>query len=201
MENKVTATSALGTAWVDLRQYDQSYFDRGRPGWMILVWWFVQAIAFPLTPHFANGLRAQLLRWFGATIGQGVVIRPTARFTYPWRVELGDYCWVGDDVVFYSLDWIRLGAHSVVSQKSYLCTGSHDITDLAFGLQTAPIAIGSGAWVTTDCFVAPGVTIGANAVVGSRSSVFRDLPEGWVCFGNPCKPVRERSMQTGKVNG
>jgi putative colanic acid biosynthesis acetyltransferase WcaF len=201
MGNKVTATSALGTAWVDLRQYDQSHFDRGRPGWMILVWWFVQAIAFPLTPHFANGLRAQLLRWFGATIGQGVVIRPTARFTYPWRVELGDYCWVGDDVVFYSLDWIRLGAHSVVSQKSYLCTGSHDITDLAFGLQTAPIAIGSGAWVTTDCFVAPGVTIGANAVVGSRSSVFRDLPEGWVCFGNPCKPVRERSMQTGKVNG
>jgi putative colanic acid biosynthesis acetyltransferase WcaF len=173
--------------WFDLRRYDQSGFDRGRPGWLILVWWLVQSILFPLTPHFLNGARAALLRRFGATIGKGVVIRPTARVTYPWKLQVGDYSWIGDDVVIYSLDRVRLGDHCVVSQHCYLCTGSHDRHDPAFGLETAPIAIGHGTWLAADCFVGPGVTIGANTIVGARSSVFKDLPGRMVCFGNPCQ--------------
>lgn len=177
----------------DLRRYDQSDFDRGRPGWFILLWWFVQAVTFPCTPHPLNGLRCTLLRWFGARIGQGVLIRPTARFTYPWKVEIGDYSWIGDDVVFYSLDPIHVGEHCVISQRTYLCTGSHNIQDPTFKLMTQPIAIGNGAWVAADCFVGPGVQIGANAVVGARSSVFTSLPEGQVCWGTPCRPRYPRT--------
>ena len=180
---------------VDLRQYDQSWFDPGKPKWLILIWWLVQAIAFPLTLHAHHAPRRVLLRLFGAHIGKGVVIRPTARFTYPWKVEIGDYSWVGDDVVFYSLDWIRVGQHCVVSQKSYLCTGSHDYQDPAFGLKTAPITLENGVWLATDVFVGPGVRIGANTVVGSRSSVFSDLPGQQICLGTPCRPQRLRSMQ------
>jgi putative colanic acid biosynthesis acetyltransferase WcaF len=179
-------------AWMDLRTYDQSEFDRGRPGWLILLWWLVQAIVFPLTPHFASGLRCVVLRWFGAAIGQGVLIRPTARFTYPWKISIGDWSWIGDDVVFYSLDDITIGEHCVISQKSYLCTGSHDIRSTQFDLTTAPIVIGNGVWIATDCFIAPGVTIGANSVVGTRSSVLRSLPPAQVCWGNPCKAQYER---------
>jgi putative colanic acid biosynthesis acetyltransferase WcaF len=173
---------------VDLQRYDQSWFDRGRPGWVILVWWFVQAIAFPLTPHSFHAPRAALLRLFGARIGRGVMIRPTARFTYPWKISIGDYSWIGDDVVLYSLDQIEIGTHCVISQRSYLCTGSHDIHDPSFKLTTAPIAIGNGAWIATDCFIAPGVKIGANAVIGARSNVLRDIPQRQVCWGNPCRP-------------
>ncbi len=182
-------------ALVDLRRYDQSWFERGRPGWYILLWWLVQALLFPLTPHSAHGLRVWLLRRFGARIGRGVSIRPTARFTYPWKVKIGDYSWVGDDVVFYSLDQITLGEHCVISQKSYLCTGSHDPQDPAFGLQTAPIIMGNGAWLATDCFVAPGVQIGANAVIGARSTVLKDIPNQQVCWGSPCQPRYERVVQ------
>lgn len=184
-------------AWVDLGRYDQSWFDRGRPGWFILLWWLVQAIAFPLSPHFLSSFRVSLLRLFGAKIGQQVIIRPTARFTYPWKVSIGDYSWVGDDVVFYSLDQIAIGSHTVISQKTYLCTGSHDIKDPTFNLQVAPIQIGNGVWVATDCFVAPGVIIGSNAVVGARSSVFASLPEGHVCWGTPCRPHYVRSIKEG----
>jgi putative colanic acid biosynthesis acetyltransferase WcaF len=173
---------------VDLRQYDQSWFDRGRPGWLILFWWFVQAIAFPLTPQPLHSLRRSILRLFGAKIGRGVQIRPTARFTYPWKIEIGDYTWIGDDVVLYSLDRIYIGEHCVISQKSYLCTGSHDPQDPAFGLVTQPIMIGNGAWIAADCFIGPGVKIGANALIGTRSTVFKNMPEGQVCFGSPCLP-------------
>jgi putative colanic acid biosynthesis acetyltransferase WcaF len=182
-------------AWVDLRRYDQSWFDRGRSGGFILLWWLVQAIAFPLTPHSFHGARAFLLRRFGAQIGKGVAIRPTARFTYPWKVCIGDYSWIGDDVVLYSLDQITIGEHCVISQKSYLCTGSHDLQDPAFGLQTAAIAIGNGAWIAADCFVAPGVNIGANAVIGARSNVLSNIPDRQVCWGNPCRPRYLRTMK------
>ncbi|MGH1397480.1 MAG: hormogonium polysaccharide biosynthesis acetyltransferase HpsU [Trichormus sp.] len=182
-------------SFVDLRKYDQSWFDRGRPGWYILLWWLVQAIAFPLTLHSFNGVRCWLLRLFGARIGKSVFIRPTARFTYPWKVAIGDYSWIGDDVVIYSLDEIHIGEHCVISQKSYLCTGSHDIQDPAFGLKTASITIGNGVWVATDCFVAPGVQIGANSVIGARSSVFTDIPSGQVCWGSPCRPQYPREIR------
>lgn len=179
-------------AWVDLREYDQSHFDRGRPGWLVMLWWLLQAVVFPLTPHSFHLPRVALLRLFGATIGRGVVIRPTARITYPWNVRIADYSWIGDDVVLYSLDQITIGAHCVISQHCYLCTGSHDITDPTFRLQTAPIVIGNGVWVATDCFIAPGVTIGANAVIGAKSNVTKDMPAFQVCWGNPCHPHRAR---------
>ncbi|MEC4893883.1 MAG: hormogonium polysaccharide biosynthesis acetyltransferase HpsU [Oscillatoria sp. PMC 1051.18] len=172
---------------VDLSKYNQAGYSRGKSAWFVLLWWLVQAITFPLTIHNFNRLRCGLLRLFGAKIGKGVVIRPTARFTYPWKVEIGDYSWIGDDVVFYSLDKIKVGSHSVISQKSYLCTGSHDFQDPTFKLITQPIIIGNGVWVATDCFVAPGVTIGSNAVIGARSSVFKDIPPQQVAWGSPCK--------------
>lgn len=178
--------------FVDLSQYDQSNFDRGRPGWLILIWWLVQAIAFPLSFHNFSSFRCWLLKLFGAKIGKGVVIRPTARFTYPWRVEIGDYSWVGDNVVFYSLDWIRIGRHCIISQKSYLCTGTHNLQDPAFGLKTAAVTVGNGVWIATDCFIGPGVEIGANAVIGARSSVFSHMPAGQVCWGTPCRPHHQR---------
>jgi putative colanic acid biosynthesis acetyltransferase WcaF len=180
---------------VDLRRYDQTSFDRGKPAWFILVWWLVQAIAFPLSPHPFNGIRIWLLRLFGADIGTAVIIRPTARFTYPWKVEIGDYSWIGDDVVFYSLDRIKIGKHCVISQKSYLCTGSHNPQDVAFSLITGTITINHGVWVAADCFIGCGVEIGSNALIAARSSVFENMPASFVCMGTPCKPRYPREIR------
>ncbi|AFZ08085.1 hypothetical protein Osc7112_3739 [Oscillatoria nigro-viridis PCC 7112] len=188
------ANTLTGESLVDLRLYNQSKFDRGKPGWLILLWWFVQAIAFPLTPHPLNSIRSWLLRLFGAKIGRGVLIRPTARFTYPWKIAIGDYSWIGDDVVLYSLDRIAIGQHCVISQKSYLCTGTHDSQDPAFSLITASIIIHNGVWIAADCFIGPGVEIGANALIGARSSVFKNMPAGFICTGTPCRPRCQREI-------
>ncbi len=193
-----TAPNLEARAWIDLQKYDQAGYDRGRPGWYVLLWWFVQSIAFPVSPHPLNSFRCQLLRLFGAKIGKKVLIRPTARFTYPWNVEIGDSCWIGDDVVFYSLDRIRLGENCIISQKTYLCTGSHDIQDPTFKLIVAPIEIGNGTWLATDCFVGCGVQIGSNTVVGARSSVFTSLPAQYVCLGTPCRPRSPRTMKASE---
>jgi putative colanic acid biosynthesis acetyltransferase WcaF len=165
---------------------------RGRPAWFVQLWWLVQATLFRLSPQLLYGWRRFLLRLFGAHIGRDVIIRPTATITYPWKLSIGDYAWVGDDVVLYSLADITIGAHAVVSQRSYLCAGSHDMQLASFPIFGKPIVVGPQAWVASDVFVAPGVTIGEGCVVGARSSVFGDLPAMMVCIGNPARAIRER---------
>ncbi|HBC8780783.1 TPA: colanic acid biosynthesis acetyltransferase WcaF, partial [Escherichia coli] len=112
--------------------------------------------------------------------------------TYPWKLTLGDYAWVGDEVNLYTLGEITIGAHSVISQKSYLCTGSHDHASQHFTINATPIVIGEKCWLATDVFVAPGVTIGDGTVVGARSSVFKSLPANVVCRGHPAVVIRKR---------
>ena len=47
-------------------------------------------------------------------------------------------------------------------------------------------------WLATDVFVAPGITIEKGSVIGSRSSVYKNIPTNKVCIGNPAKIIRER---------
>jgi putative colanic acid biosynthesis acetyltransferase WcaF len=141
------------------------------------------------------GWRRWLLRVFGATIGQKVLIRPTARITYPWKVRIGDCSWIGDDVVLYSLGEIEIGCNVVISQRSYICAASHDYASPTFDIFVKPVNIKDEAWIATNVFVAPGVTIDKGAVVGACSSVFSDLPAMMLCIGCPAKPLRKRVNQ------
>ncbi len=177
----------------DLSRFRLPEGFRDRPAWWVQLWWLVQAILFHPSPQILYGWRRFLLRLFGAQIGKGVLIRPTASVTYPWKVCIGEYAWIGDEVVLYSLGEIHIGSHAVISQRSYLCAAAHDYTRPTFDMIAGPITVHEQAWLAADVFVAPGITIGAGAVVGARSSVFHNLPAGMVCYGSPAVPVRPRS--------
>jgi putative colanic acid biosynthesis acetyltransferase WcaF len=165
---------------------------RGRNALVVQLWWIIQGTFFRMSPQFMYGFRRFLLRLFGAKIGKKVIIRPTVRTTYPWKVSIGNYSMVGDDVVLYSLGDIEIGENVVISQKSYLCTGSHDYLQLDFPIFAKKITIEDQCWLATDVFVAPGITIGKGAVVGARSSVYKNVSANKVCVGNPAKVIRER---------
>lgn len=169
---------------------------RGRSAVVVQLWWLVEATLFRCSPQFMFGWRRFLLRLFGARIGRQVLIRPTVRTTYPWKLSIGDYSWVGDDVVLYTLGEIRIGNHAVVSQKTYLCTGSHDYSAVDFAIYARPIVVEDQAWLATDVFVAPGVTIGKAAVIGARSTVLEDMPAGMICAGYPARVIRSRKAAT-----
>ncbi|MEM5016265.1 WcaF family extracellular polysaccharide biosynthesis acetyltransferase [Metabacillus indicus] len=177
---------------IDLSKYDQSWYSRGKNGFIVLAWWFVQGTIFRYSLHNMYNWRNFLLRMFGAEIGKGVKIRSTAKFTYPWKVSVGENSWVGDNTEFYSLDRICVGRNCVISQKSYLCTGSHNIQDPNFGLITKPIFIKDGAWVATDVFLYPGITINEMSVVAARSTVVHDVPTNEVHAGSPARYIKKR---------
>lgn len=176
----------------DLSSFQMSDGFRGQPRWVIQIWWLVEKFLFRPSPHIANGWRVFLLRRFGARIGHSVIIRPSASVTFPWKLVIGDYCWIGEDVVLYSLGDIRIGAHSVISQRSYLCAGSHDYTDATFRITSEPILIDEECWLATDVFVSPGVEIGRGTVVAARSTVTRSLPSGVIAVGTPARVLRDR---------
>ena len=168
---------------------------RGKNALIVQLWWLTQALLFRNSPQVLYGFRRFILRLFGARIGKKVIIRPTVRITYPWKVSIGDYSWIGDDVVLYSLGEIEIGENVVISQKSYICAASHDYLKQNFPIFAKKVTIKDACWLATDVFVSPGITINKGTVVGSRSSVYKDLPENKICMGNPAKVIREREIE------
>lgn len=161
-----------------------------------LAWGVVWQLLFRPSPRVAHGWRCALLRLFGARLGIGVHVYPSARVWAPWNLEMGDGACLADDVDCYSVARISVGARTTVSQYSYLCTASHDHALRDMPLVTAPIVLGSDVWVTADVFVGPGVTVGDGSVVLARSSVVRDLPPWTVCAGVPARPQRPRVFRS-----
>ena len=176
----------------DLKSFRVPANFRGRPAWVVQVWWIVQATLFRASPQVLYGWRRFLLRLFGCSLGKGVLVRPTVEITYPWKVSIGDYSWIGHDVTLYSLGEIHIGSNVAVSQGSYLCAASHDMQSPSFDIYDKPICVEDEVWIAADVFVSPGARIGHGAVVGARSTVLDDLPPMMVSFGNPAKPVRPR---------
>ena len=160
-------------------------------------WGVVQCLLFRTSPRPAHRWRNLLLRVFGADLHPTARVYPRARVWAPWNLRMERFATIADDVDCYCVAPIALGERAVVSQYSYLCGATHDFERPDRPLTPKPITVGSGAWIAADVFVGPGVTIGENSVVGARSSVFNDLPAGWVCVGTPAKAVRQVVMAGG----
>jgi putative colanic acid biosynthesis acetyltransferase WcaF len=76
-----------------------------------------------------------------------------------------------------------------------LCGATHDYEDAHFTLNSSPIVIGEQVWIAADVFIGPGVSIGDGAVVGARSSVFKDVAPWTVVVGNPARYLKDRVIQ------
>ena len=175
---------------MDLSRYDNSDFDRGAPSWKEALWMLVQGVFFKTFVPWPSSLRVALLRAFGACIGRGVVIRANVGVSFPWRLTLGAHVWIGEDVGILSLAEVTLASNVCISQRAYLCTGSHDHRREDFKLITRSITVRAGSWVAAGAFVGPGVEIGAGAVVAAGSVVTRSVPPNTLVRGNPAEVVK-----------
>jgi len=156
---------------IDLSKFDNKDFDRGASRatellWMITKWLFFRG-HFPLP----SALRCLLLRLFGARVGKGLVMRSGVNITYPWRLKIGDHCWIGEDVTILSLAPVTIGDHCCISQRAFLCTGSHDFAKETFDLITEPIKIDSHSWIAANAFIGPGTSIPQNTLIKAGAIV------------------------------
>jgi putative colanic acid biosynthesis acetyltransferase WcaF len=144
------------------------------------------------SPRPLHSWRSFLLRLFGATMGANCHFYPRSRVWAPWNLICADQVTAGDGVEIYNPAPVRLGSHAILSQDAYICGATHDYDDPGFPLIAYAMEIGEYAWVCARASVAPGVNLGAGAVLGLASVATRNLDAWTVYAGVPAVKVKER---------
>ena len=157
------------------------------------------------TPTRFQKWRRRILISFGADIAPDANVYGSARIWHPRTLTIGAGSVIGPSVHLYSMAQITIGKHVVISQRSYLCCGTHDIHNAKFQLRAKPITVGDDAWICSEAFVGPGVTVGKGAVLAARAAAFSDLEEWSVYVGNPAQLTKSRTQfdrrpKTPKMN-
>jgi putative colanic acid biosynthesis acetyltransferase WcaF len=178
-----------------LSRFDNSWYQPGGSRFSRALWFFagLPLVRSPLMP--LSTVRAQVLRIFGAKIGHGVVIKPGVRIKYPWRLRVGNHSWIGEDCWIDNVADVDIGSNVCLSQGSYVCTGNHDWSDIAFGLRPQQVQIKDGAWIGAQAKIAPGVTVCEGAVVAPGSVVHHHVPAYEIHSGNPAQFIRRRIVR------
>ncbi|WIB67972.1 acetyltransferase [Curtobacterium sp. MCBD17_035] len=162
-----------------------------RPRSMVYLWGIAELLFVTNPWQVSSAIRVRVLRVFGAEIGRGVVFRPRTRVRFPWKLHIGNDSWIGEGVWFHNQDHIHIGHDVVISQESFLTTGSHaHRRDMA--LLTRPITVEPGVWITSRCMVLGGSHIGRSALVRPMSLVAGLVPPNAIVEGNPAQVVGSR---------
>lgn len=156
------------------------------------LWGLVWLLLYRPTPRPFHAWRRLLLRLFGAKVGKGALVYPSAVIWAPWNLTLGPGSTLGDGVDCYNVAHVKLGAGAVASQRAYLCTASRNIDAPGKPLMTAPIVLADNAWVAAEAYLAPGVALGEGAVAAARAVVTRSVAPWNVVAGNPARVIRQR---------
>jgi len=160
-----------------------------------LMWAIAWILLFRPTPHWClHGWRRGLLRLFGARVGKGSKIDPSCRIWAPWNLSVGSFTALAEGVDCYCVDRIEIGSKVAVSQRTFLCTASHDISSLRRPLVHASIKIEDHAWVCAQAFIGPGICLGKGSVVAACAVVTKDVSAWEVVGGNPAKKIKIRNI-------
>ena len=151
-------------------------------------WFFVQHLIFK-SAFFPTLLRPTLLHLFGASVGSRVFIRRGVRIHFPWNLEIGDDCWIGEEVWFINHEKVKVGSDVCISQRSIICSGGHDYRSTTLEYAHKPIEIKDGAWVCLDAKVLPGVTIGECSVVSAGETVRKSVPDYSMLIAGEIHPL------------
>ncbi len=178
---------------IDLSKYDNSWYN---PGGTIkrTLWYFVNILFFinPLNP--SSALKKFLLKLFGAKIAKGVVIKPCVNIKYPWKLNIGSYSWIGENVWIDNLDEVIIGSNCCLSQGVMLLCGNHNYKKETFDLMVGPIVIEDGVWIGAQSMLTLKTVCKSHSVL-SVQSVGSGILEGYSIYrGNPAIKIKDRDI-------
>lgn len=142
-----------------------------------------------------NWLRIAILRMFGAEMGTGCVVYPSAKIWAPWNLSMGSHSCIGPHADVLSMARISIGSNVTISQYAVLCAGTHDITTPHNDLIAKPLFIDDQSWICAYAKILPGVRVGTGAVVGMASVLTKDAKPWTVYGGNPSKAIKTRVIR------
>ncbi|HOK52762.1 MAG TPA: putative colanic acid biosynthesis acetyltransferase, partial [Bacteroidales bacterium] len=172
--------------------YDNSWYHPGRSAWLRALWYLTNEIFFRSGMFPFSSFKCWLLRRFGAEVGRGAVIKPHVNIKYPWKLRVGNYCWIGEGVWIDNLAEVTLGNHVCISQGAMLLTGNHNYRLPTFDLMVRPIVLEDGVWIGAQATVCPGVTAASHAVLTVGSVATQNLESYCIYSGNPAQKIKSR---------
>lgn len=89
-------------------------------------------------------------------------------------VTIGDDCFIGPSVSIYTA-----------------CHSTDPVERNSRQEWARPVTIGNNVWIGGSVTILPGVTIGDNVTIGAGSVVVKDIPSNCIAAGNPCKVVKQ----------
>lgn len=178
----------------DLSQFDIGDYHTGNK-MKVIIWYIVNYLIFKSSIPWPYKFKVLLLRLFGARIGKGIVIKPNVRIKCPWRITIGNYCWIGEDVWIDNLGEVEIGSNVCLSQGAMLLTGNHDYTLSDFPYRLGNIKIENGVWIGAKSIVCPGVTCKSHSVLTVNSVASNILEESQIYSGNPATFIRQRVIR------
>ncbi len=162
-----------------------------------LIWKVTWILFAAWTPVFMHRWRVLLLRIFGGKACYSSCIYPNVKVWDPKNIILGHKSTLGPDVDCYNVALVEIGDFVTVSQRTYLCTASHDydqpiVSNNLMDLIVGPIIIEDYAWIAAEVFVGPDRVIGYGSIVLARSVVTKNTLEKGIYGGNPIRHIRDR---------
>jgi maltose O-acetyltransferase len=137
--------------------------------------------------------RLALLRELLGSVGDGTEIRPPLYCDYGYQTHVGARTFINFGVVLLDVATIRIGDDVQVGPNVQFLTPTHPVEAEARRAKweaAKPITVGDNVWLGGGVIVCPGVSIGANTVVGAGAVVVRDLRANVIAVGNPARVVR-----------
>lgn len=185
--------SRLMEQQIDLSNYQNKL---GRKHQLLRFLWSITWLLLvrPLPRSVGNPWKLFLLRLFGAQLHSTAKVYSSVKIYAPWNLQMHEFSCLAPEVDCYNVNKVIIGAHSTVSQKTYLCAASHDITKADYPLITAPIILEDQVWVGADAYIGMGVTLRQGSVIGARASVYKDVDSWVVVGGNPAKFLNKRQI-------
>ncbi len=151
------------------------------------------AAAYNTTTSRQGPLRRHLLEQLLGSVGAGTEIRPPLYLDYGRFLTIGERCFVNYGLVALDVAPITIGDDVQFGPNVQLLTPTHPVEPgprRAKWEGALPITLGDNVWLGGGVVVCPGVTIGADTVVGAGSVVVKDLPAGVIAVGNPAQVIR-----------
>jgi putative colanic acid biosynthesis acetyltransferase WcaF len=141
------------------------------------------------------GLKAALLRLFGARVGRGLYIRPGVSIHDPRRLTVGDHVWIGDDCVIHNMADVEIQSHAALAHQVFIAAAGHDISSPSMAYAHKPVVIEGQTWLASRSVVLAGVRVREGCVIAAGTVVSRDTPPWTVMAGNPARPLKERRIR------
>lgn len=138
--------------------------------------------------------RIKLLKQLFESAGKNIYVEPPFYCDYGCHITVGNNFYANFDCIILDVCKVKIGSNVFFGPRVNIYTAGHPIdanvrsSMLEFGKS---VTIGDDVWIGGNTVINSGITIGNNVVIGSGSVVTKDIPNGVIAVGNPCKVLRE----------